>query len=82
MLSCRRGYSMLRMWHFIFEAVPKDEPVTLAMLDGDCFHSLEFPCQYSDDGRWIPNERPERGRSTDALARMAVTARLATVLPG
>ena len=53
MLSCRRGYSMLRMWHVIFEAAPKDQLVMLAVLDGDCFHALEFPCRFSDDGSWI-----------------------------
>ena len=62
MLTRRRGYSMLRMWHFVFEAVPKDQPVTLAVLDGDCFHALEFPCRYSDDGRWID---VTSGRSVD-----------------
>ena len=41
MPSCRRGYSMLRMWHVIFEAAPKDQPVTLAVLDGDFFHALD-----------------------------------------
>ena len=30
------------MWHLIFEAVPKDRPVTLAVLDEDGFHALEF----------------------------------------
>jgi hypothetical protein len=25
----------------------------LAVLDHDGFHALEFPCRYSDDGRWI-----------------------------
>jgi hypothetical protein len=40
-----------RMWHVIFEAAPKDQPVTLAVLDGDCFHALEFPCRFSVDGR-------------------------------
>ena len=42
-----------RMWHFIFEALPKDQPVTLAVLDEGGFFALEFPCRYSGDGRWI-----------------------------
>jgi hypothetical protein len=41
------------MWHFIFEAIPKDERVTLAVLDRDGFHALEFPCRRSDDGQWV-----------------------------
>jgi hypothetical protein len=41
------------MWHFIFEAVPKDHDVLLAVLDHEGFHALEFPCRRSDDGRWI-----------------------------
>jgi hypothetical protein len=41
------------MWHFIFEAVPKDRDLLLAVLDHDGFHALEFPCRYSEDSRWI-----------------------------
>jgi hypothetical protein len=42
------------MWHFIFETVPKDRDVLLAVLDHEGFHALEFPCRRrSDDGRWI-----------------------------
>jgi hypothetical protein len=41
------------MWHFIFETVPKDHDVLLAVLDHEGFHALEFPCRRSDDGRWI-----------------------------
>lgn len=41
------------MWHFIFEAIPKGEQVTLAVLDRDGFHALEFPCRRSDGGRWV-----------------------------
>ncbi len=38
------------MWHLSFEAIPKDEPVTLAVLDRDGLHALEFPCRRTDDG--------------------------------
>ncbi len=41
------------MWHLIFEAISKDEPVTLAVLDRDGFHALEFPCRRTDDGLWV-----------------------------
>ena len=41
------------MWHFIFEAVPKDHDVLLAVLGHEGFHALEFPCRRSNDGRWI-----------------------------
>ena len=44
---------MMFMWHFIFEAVPKDHDVLLAVLDHEGFHALEFPCRRSNDGRWI-----------------------------
>ena len=39
MLTCRRG---IRCMHVasIFEAVPKDRPVTLAVLNEDGFHRL------------------------------------------
>jgi hypothetical protein len=40
------------MWHFIFETIPKDREVLLAVLDHEGFHALEFPCRYSD-GRWL-----------------------------
>jgi len=42
------------MWHFFiaFEAVPKDCEVLLAVLDGDGFHALEFPCRRGDNC-WI-----------------------------
>ena len=46
------------MWHLSFEAIPKDEPVTLAVLDRDGLHALEFPCRRTDDGRWVPTRRP------------------------
>ena len=41
------------MWHFIFEKIPADRDVLLAVLDHDGFHALDFPCRFSDDGRWI-----------------------------
>ena len=41
------------MWHFIFEKTPADRDVILAVLDHDGFHALDFPCRFSDDGRWI-----------------------------
>jgi len=41
------------MWHFVFETIPKDRAVLLAVLDREGFHALEFPCRRSDDGRWI-----------------------------
>jgi hypothetical protein len=69
------------MWHFIIEATPKDHPVILAVLDDDCFHALDFPCRYSEDGRWID---VTSGRSVDvrpALARMGVTPRPVTQRP-
>jgi hypothetical protein len=44
---------MAFMWHFIFERVPTDRDVVLAVLDHEAFHALEFPCRISDDGRWI-----------------------------
>jgi hypothetical protein len=50
------------MWHFIFDTVPQDRELLLAVLDHDGLHALEFPCRYSDDGRWI-NART--GRSID-----------------
>jgi hypothetical protein len=41
------------MWHFIFEfifeTVPKDHDVRLAVLDREGFHALEFPCRRSDN---------------------------------
>jgi hypothetical protein len=33
---------MMFMWHFIFEAVPKDHDVLLAVLDHEGFHALDF----------------------------------------
>ena len=67
MPPCPNGYWMhglldARMWHFIIEATPKDHPVILAVLDDDCFHALDFPCRYSEDGRWID---VTSGRSVD-----------------
>ncbi len=50
------------MWHFIFERVPKDRDLALAVLDNDDLHALEFPCRYSDDGRWVD---VRTGRSID-----------------
>ncbi len=41
------------MWHFMFEAIPKDQPVTLAVADREGFHALEFPCRRTADGRWV-----------------------------
>ena len=41
------------MWHFIFEKIPADRDVILGVLDHDGFHALDFPCRFSDDGRWI-----------------------------
>jgi hypothetical protein len=41
------------MRHFIFETVPKDRDVLLAVLDHEGFYALEFPCRCSEDGRWI-----------------------------
>ncbi len=40
-------------WHFIFNKMPKDRDLLLAVLDNDAFHALEFPCRYSDDGHWV-----------------------------
>jgi hypothetical protein len=41
------------IWHFIFEfifeTVPKDHDVRLAVLDREGFHALEFPCRRSDN---------------------------------
>ena len=44
---------MASMWNFIFETVPKDRDVLLAVLDHEGFHALEFPCRRRDDGQWI-----------------------------
>jgi hypothetical protein len=41
------------MWHFIFERVPKDRDILLAVLDHEGLHALDFPCRRSEDGRWI-----------------------------
>jgi hypothetical protein len=41
------------MWNFIFETVPKDRDVLLAVLDHEGIHALEFPCRRRDDGLWI-----------------------------
>jgi hypothetical protein len=60
------------MWHLIFEIVPKDRDVILAVLDHDNFHALEFPCRYSEDGRWIDaTTGPVNRGPPDALARVA-----------
>jgi hypothetical protein len=41
------------IWHFIFEfifeTVPKDHDVRLAVLEREGFHALEFPCRRSDN---------------------------------
>ena len=69
---------MLLMRHFIFEAVPKD------LSSAGCGLLSRARISMSVQRRWPVyrrNERSQRGRSTDALARMAVTARLATALP-
>jgi hypothetical protein len=50
------------MWRFIFDRVPKNRDVVLAVLDNDQFHALEFPCRRSDDGRW---EEARTGRFID-----------------
>ncbi len=50
------------MWHFIFDPVPKDRDVILAVFDKDGFHALEFPCRRSDDGCWV---EARTGRSID-----------------
>ena len=50
------------MWHFIFDRLPKDRDLCLAVLDGDAFHALEFPCRRTDDGRWV---EARTGRSID-----------------
>jgi hypothetical protein len=50
------------MWHKIFDTVPKDRDVLLAVLEEDGFHALEFPCRRSDDGRWVDTHT---GRSID-----------------
>jgi hypothetical protein len=50
------------MWHIILDAIPKDREIVLAVLDGNGFHPLEFPCRYSDDGRWI---NAKTGRAVD-----------------
>jgi hypothetical protein len=54
------------MWYFIFEMVPKDRDVLLAVLDHEGFHALEFPCRRGDDGRWInvTNGRPVEASPT------------------
>jgi hypothetical protein len=41
------------MWHFIFERIPTDRDVLLAVLDREAFHTLEFPCRLSDDERVV-----------------------------
>src|ERR1700733_273722 len=50
------------MWRFIFEKVPADRDVLLAVLDHEAFHVLEFPCRLTDDGRWI---NATTGRAVD-----------------
>jgi hypothetical protein len=50
------------MWHLIFEPVPKDSDLLLAVLDGKAFHALEFPCRRGDDGCWV---EARTGRSID-----------------
>jgi hypothetical protein len=40
------------MWHFIasLDAVPRDDRnLTVAVLDADCFHALEFPCRCNEN---------------------------------
>ena len=35
------------------DAVPRDRNLTVAVLDADCFHALEFPCRCNENGCWI-----------------------------
>ena len=56
--QCSIGRSAIRgvfMWHFIasLDAVPRDRNLTVAVLDADCFHALEFPCRCNENGCWI-----------------------------
>jgi hypothetical protein len=43
------------MWHFIasFDAIPHDRYLTVAVLDSEGFHALEFPCRCNENGCWI-----------------------------
>ncbi len=50
------------MWHCISDQVPKDRDLLVAVLDGDAFHALQFPCRRTDDGRWV---EARTGRSID-----------------
>ncbi len=42
------------MWHFIVsvDAVPEDRDLIVAVVDGDGYHALEFPCRWKG-GRWV-----------------------------
>jgi hypothetical protein len=70
------------MWHFIFEAAPKDRPVVLAVLGEDGCLALDFPCRSGDDGRCI---NATSGRSVDVRptqwGESAPASRLATARP-
>ncbi len=52
-LSQSRSPEGLVKSSYLREEFPKDEPVTLAVLDRDGFHTLEFRCCRTEDGRWV-----------------------------
>jgi hypothetical protein len=74
------------MWHFIasFDAIPHDRYLTVAVLDSEGFHALEFPCRCNENGCWIDVATgclisgPRTGASN---ARSSGAARVCVLLP-
>ncbi len=53
---------------FIFDAIPKEKPVRLAVFDRDGFHALEFPCRRTKAGLWV-DAKTGWGKTGEGLLR-------------